>query len=145
MCVSNISNCSLMMMWRHWFCAGLHDALLDTNLNPASNSFFQRRRRTATRTGWVSLRGHLGALLLSASSEIPRLCTCPCFRIWQIFFCWCVFPCCLCLLPVLRHNILLSNCRPILGIEWLSRHQQPHQWSESINWVLWFWGFFFSM
>lgn len=66
------------------------------------------------------------------------------FQYLATIFCWCVFPCCHCLLPVLHHNILLSNCRPILGIEWLSRHQPSHQWSESINWVLWFL-FFFSM
>lgn len=64
------------------------------------------------------------------------------FQYLATIFCWCVFPCCHCLLPVLHHNILLSNCRPILGIEWLSRHQPSHQWSESINWVLWFLGFF---
>lgn len=137
-CFGNISNCSSMMIWKHWFlcwtawCMGGK-----TNLNLTSYFFPQLRRRSAARTGWVSLRGHLGALLLSTSSEIPRLCT-SLFQNLANIFCWCVFPCCLCLLPVLHHNILLSNCRPIPGFEWLSRHQQSHQWSESINWVLCF-------
>lgn len=86
-CFGNISNCSSMMIWKHWFlCWTAWCVSGKTNLNLTWYFFSQLRRRSAARTGWVSLHGHLGALLLSTSSEIPWLCTCPCFRISQIFF-----------------------------------------------------------
>lgn len=68
------------------FCAGLHDAWLETNLILASYFFFQLRRRSAARTGWVSLRGHLGALLLSTSSQIPRCAHVPVSESRKYFF-----------------------------------------------------------
>lgn len=119
-------------------CAELYDASPVTNLNFAL-CFFQHRRRTAARTWWVSLRGHVGALLLSASAEssahVPDSDPCKYFFV-DVFFLV------LRLMPVLHQHILPFNRRLIPGIEWLSRHLQSHQWSESIKWVLCF-GFFF--
>lgn len=119
------------------FCAGLYGALLDTNLNLTWYFFPAQTQVSSTNRVSFSARPPGGTVALNIIGD-PSTVHMSLFQNVANILCWCVFPCCLCLLPGLHHNILLSNCGPVPGIEWLSRHQQSHQWSESVNWVLWF-------
>lgn len=102
----------------------------------------QIRHKTTTSTRWVSLWGHLGALLLSASARL-----CPRFGFKQgshtklllLLLLWLFFtppllvPVLFCLIHLLSHHVLLSNCHLVSWAEWPSRHQRLHLWSKCTN------------